>query len=127
MSSRARGMRWPSPGACRTTSSSRCRTRSPTSARPSWTSARGRGRVEPPDGDFLDLDWLTGRDRGAPLVVILHGLEGSSRSHYASGLLRELELVGWRGGVVNFRSCSGGGNRCRRMCHSGGTVKREVV
>ena len=38
-----------------------------------------RERVETPDGDFVDLDWLTGRYRGAPLVVILHGLEGSSR------------------------------------------------
>ena len=31
-----------------------------------------------------------GPERGAPLVVVLHGLEGSSRSHYVGGLLREL-------------------------------------
>lgn len=80
-----------------------------------------RERVETPDGDFLDLDWLAGRDRGVPLVVILHGLEGSSRSHYASGLLRELEHVGWRGLVVNFRSCGGEVNRSCRMYHSGDT------
>jgi len=86
-----------------------------------------RERVETPDGDFLDLDWLAGRDRGAPLVVILHGLEGSSRSHYASGLLRELEQVGWRGVVVNFRSCSGEVNRSRRMYHSGDTEDLEFV
>jgi len=86
-----------------------------------------RERVETPDGDFVDLDWLAGRDRGVPLVVILHGLEGSSRSHYASGLLRELEQVGWRGVVVNFRSCSGEMNRSRRMYHSGDTEDLDLV
>ncbi len=86
-----------------------------------------RERVETPDGDFLDLDWLTGRDRGAPLVVILHGLEGSSRSHYASGLLREVEQAGWRGVVVNFRGCSGEVNRSRRMYHSGETEDLDFV
>ena len=86
-----------------------------------------RERVETPDGDFLDLDWLAGRDRGAPLVVILHGLEGSSRSHYASGLLREAAQLGWRGLVVNFRSCSGEVNRSRRMYHSGETEDLEFV
>jgi hypothetical protein len=86
-----------------------------------------RERVETPDGDFLDLDWLAGRDRGVPLVVILHGLEGSSRSHYASGLLRELEQVGWRGVVVNFRGCSGEVNRSRRMYHSGETEDLDFV
>jgi uncharacterized protein len=86
-----------------------------------------RERVETPDGDFVDLDWLAGHDRGAPLVVILHGLEGSSRSHYVSGLLRELEQVGWRGLVVNFRSCGGEVNRTRRLYHSGDTEDLEFV
>ncbi len=86
-----------------------------------------RERVETPDGDFVDLDWLAGRDRGAPLVVILHGLEGSFRSHYVSGLLRELAEVGWRGLVVNFRSCGGEVNRSRRMYHSGDTEDLEFI
>ncbi len=83
--------------------------------------------METPDGDFVDLDWLAGRDRGAPLVVILHGLEGSFRSHYVSGLLRELAEVGWRGLVVNFRSCGGEVNRSRRMYHSGDTEDLEFI
>ena len=86
-----------------------------------------RERVETPDGDSLDLDWLAAGGRGAPLVVLLHGLEGSSRSHYARGLLRELEAVGWRGLVVNFRSCGGEVNRSRRMYHSGDTEDLEFV
>src|SRR5262249_24807872 len=80
-----------------------------------------RERVETPDGDFVDLDWLAGRERSAPLIVVLHGLEGSSRSHYAVGLLRGLEEVGWRGLVIHFRSCIGEVNRSRRLYHSGDT------
>jgi predicted alpha/beta-fold hydrolase len=86
-----------------------------------------RERVETPDGDFLDLDWLAGRERGAPLVIILHGLEGSARSHYAVGLLRALEALGWRGLVVHFRSCGGEVNRSLRMYHSGDTADLEFV
>lgn len=86
-----------------------------------------RERVETPDGDFLDLDWLVGPEPGLPLVVILHGLEGSSRSHYASGLLRELEQAGWRGVVMNFRGCSGEMNRLRPMYHSGDTRDLDFV
>jgi predicted alpha/beta-fold hydrolase len=86
-----------------------------------------RERVETPDGDFVDLDWLAGRERGAPLVVILHGLEGSARSHYAQGLLRGLEKLGWRGLVVHFRSCGGEVNRAARLYHSGDTGDLEFV
>jgi len=86
-----------------------------------------RERVETADGDFLDLDWLAGRERGAPLVVVLHGLEGSARSHYAVGLLRGLEAMGWRGLVVHFRSCGGEVNRSRRLYHSGDTEDLEFV
>lgn len=86
-----------------------------------------RERVETPDGDFIDLDWLPGRERGAPVIVILHGLEGSARSHYAVGLLSDLEKLGWRGLVLHFRSCSGEINRSRRMYHSGDTEDLEFV
>ena len=86
-----------------------------------------RERVETPDGDFVDLDWLAGRERGAPLVVILHGLEGSARSHYVLGLLRSLEKLGWRGLVVHFRSCGGEVNRLARLYHSGDTGDLEFV
>src|ERR1700682_1379048 len=86
-----------------------------------------RERVETPDGDFIDLDWLPGRERGAPLAPILPGLEASARSPYATGLLRDLEKLGWRGLVVHFRSCGGEVNRSRRMYHSGDTEDLEFV
>jgi predicted alpha/beta-fold hydrolase len=76
--------------------------------------------VATPDGDFLDLDWLDGPP-GSPLVLALHGLEGSARSPYVVGLLRLARARGWRGVAMNFRSCSGELNRQPRFYHSGDT------
>src|SRR5258706_11496532 len=86
-----------------------------------------RERLETPDGDFVDLDWLDGAPESGPLILILHGLEGSSRSHYARGLLRETARLGWRGAVLHFRSCSGEVNRLPRLYHSGDTRDLEWV
>lgn len=72
------------------------------------------------DGDFIDLDWLVTDSRG-PLVLILHGLEGSSNSKYALGMLRAIDARGWRGAVMHFRGCSGEPNRLVRSYHSGET------
>ena len=79
-----------------------------------------RERVETPDGDFVDFDWLeTTAGAGAPLVVLFHGLEGSSSSHYARALMRHVRVIGWRGVVPHFRGCSGEPNRLPRAYHSG--------
>jgi predicted alpha/beta-fold hydrolase len=88
-----------------------------------------RERVDLPDGDFVDLDWLDGGPGPAPspIVLVLHGLEGSSRSHYAGGLLGEVAARGWRGAVLNFRSCSGELNRLPRFYHSGDTGDLDAV
>ena len=86
-----------------------------------------RERLSTPDGDFLDLDWLEPARLDAPLVVILHGLEGSSRSHYASGLCQEAGRLGLRAVVMNFRSCSGELNRAPRLYHSGETSDLDWV
>jgi predicted alpha/beta-fold hydrolase len=86
-----------------------------------------RERILTDDGDFLDLDWLAGSGSGAPLVLILHGLEGSSRSHYVAGLLREASALGLRGVVLNFRSCSGELNRSPRFYHSGETSDLDWI
>jgi hypothetical protein len=77
-----------------------------------------RERWETPDGDFIDVDRLPGA-ADSPLVVLFHGLEGSSRSHYAGALARELGRRGWRGAVAHFRGCSGEPNRLPRAYHSG--------
>jgi hypothetical protein len=80
-----------------------------------------RERLELPDGDFLDLDWLAPVDANGPLVVVLHGLEGSSDSQYARGLLAAARRRGWRAVVMHFRGCSGEPNRLARSYHSGDT------
>jgi hypothetical protein len=64
-----------------------------------------RERLELPDGDFLDLDW--GPECDGPLVLLLHGLEGSSRSPYAAGLMRRLAQTGFQGLVMHFRGWGG--------------------
>lgn len=86
-----------------------------------------RERLETADGDFVDLDWLAAGPESGPLVLILHGLEGSVRSHYAQGLLRESGRLGLRAAVLHFRSCSGEVNRLARLYHSGDTGDVEWV
>ena len=80
-----------------------------------------RQRIETPDGDFVDFDWLDAPvgNGAAPLVVLFHGLEGNSSSHYALALMRHLAGIGWRGVVPHFRGCSGEPNRLPRAYHSG--------
>lgn len=87
-----------------------------------------RERWDTPDGDFIDLDWLAGStDAARPLVVLFHGLEGSSRSHYARALLRALAERGWRGVVPHFRGCSGEPNRLARAYHSGDSAEIDWI
>ncbi len=70
----------------------------------------------------MDLDWADApAGPAAPLLLVLHGLEGSSRSHYAVGLMRRAAALGWRAVTLNFRSCSGELNRRPQFYHSGHT------
>jgi predicted alpha/beta-fold hydrolase len=87
-----------------------------------------RERIVTADDDFVDLDWLDApAARDAPLLLVLHGLEGSSRSHYVGGLLAGARARGWRGVVLNFRSCSGELNRQPRFYHSGDTTDFDAI
>jgi len=77
--------------------------------------------VELPDGDFIDLAWTEMPDtsNSKPIVIILHGLEGSKDSHYARGMLNTLSKNGWIGVLMHFRGCSGRPNRHASSYHSG--------
>jgi len=86
-----------------------------------------RERVVTSDGDFVDLDWAAAEPAGAPILLVLHGLEGSSKSHYAVGLMREARERGWRAATLNFRSCSGELNRLPSFYHSGHTADLDEV
>ena len=82
-----------------------------------------RERWSTPDGDFVDVDFyparVSTRSMGEPLLVLFHGLEGSSFSHYAAAFARATEALGWRFAVPHFRGCSGVPNRLPRAYHSG--------
>jgi predicted alpha/beta-fold hydrolase len=77
-----------------------------------------RERWDAPDGDFVDLDFVDGKP-SQPFIVLFHGLEGSSASHYARALMAHVAALGWSGVVPHFRGCSGEPNLAPRFYHSG--------
>ncbi len=78
-----------------------------------------RERLITPDGDFIDIDWCGEDDN--PLVILLHGLTGSSQSVYIKGLQAKLLQQNFRSVALNFRGCSGESNHSARCYHSGDT------
>ncbi len=86
-----------------------------------------RERLELDDGDFIDVDWLDHSNNTKPLVIMFHGLEGGSSSHYARGMMRLLQELGWRGAVVHFRGCSGIPNRLPRAYHAGDSEEIDRI
>jgi predicted alpha/beta-fold hydrolase len=90
--------------------------------------------VATPDGDDLVLDHVDG-PTGAPRVLLLHGLEGSSHSVYMQGLADLIARVGWQATALNFRSCARDPlrlsrtvpNRQPRLYHSGDTGDLDFV
>ena len=91
--------------------------------------SRQRSMLKTPDQDFLDLDWTLGTRK--ELVVLLHGLTGSSNSVYVLGLQKALMDAGFRTVALNFRGCSGRPNNRANAYHSGETgdldhVYREI-
>lgn len=94
-----------------------------------------RERWDTPDGDFIDVDWLQTQAGAAPqahaaqphtqagspkpLLVLFHGLEGTSRSQYAEAFADFARERGLDYAVPHFRGCSGELNRGPRAYHSG--------
>ena len=84
-----------------------------------------RERWATPDGDFIDVDWLDSGPAaiapasGQPLLVLFHGLEGSSSSHYAQAFADFCRARSVAFAVAHFRGCSGELNRAPRAYHSG--------
>lgn len=83
---------------------------------PAWR----RERWTTPDQDFVDADWLDSEaPDDAPLMVMFHGLEGSSASHYVQAMADTCRRRGWRMVLPHFRGCSGELNLAPRAYHSG--------
>lgn len=79
-----------------------------------------------PDDDQIVVDRIDGHDR-APLVVMFHGLEGGSDSHYARAMMAAVQALGWRGAVPHFRGCGGVRNRLPRAYHSGDSSEIDWI
>ncbi len=85
-----------------------------------------RERIQTPDADFLDLDWnhCVGSKK---LIVLSHGLEGSSHQAYIQGMAQTFHLAGWNVLAWNFRGCSGEPNHQLKSYHSGATGELQIV
>lgn len=83
-------------------------------------------RWDTPDGDVLDVIRAPAPD-ASPTFLLLHGLEGSVRSHYVTGTLRAATEGGWQANLLLFRTCNGELNRAPRSYHSGETGDLDFV
>ena len=88
-------------------------------AAPQPPPAYRRERWATPDGDFVDVDFVDAAAPAAPQLVLFHGLEGSSRSHYALAFAYRAAALGWSCALPHFRGCSGETNLAPRAYHSG--------
>lgn len=85
-----------------------------------------RSRWETPDGDFIDVDFA-GEAAAARRLVLFHGLEGCSDSHYVRAIAAHAVDRGWRVAIPHFRGCSGEPNRKPRAYHSGDTAEIDWI
>lgn len=88
-----------------------------------------RERWELPDGDFIDVDWVEPKvmANNKPIVVLFHGLEGSSQSPYAKSVMAATQAKGWRGVIIHFRGCSGEPNRLPRVYYASDSPEIEML
>lgn len=86
-----------------------------------------RERLDTPDGDFLNLDWLRGSGHGSRLAILSHGLEGNSRRQYMAGMARALYAQGFDVLAWNYRGCGGELNDRPRFYHSGDTGDLRTI
>ena len=73
------------------------------------------------DGDRIELHHLAPSDADGPRLLLLHGLEGSPKSHYVGGVLEQARIRGWGVTLMVFRGCGSAPNEARRFYHSGET------
>lgn len=84
-----------------------------------------RERLELPDGDFVDLDWV--EQKSKKLIILTHGLEGNSNRVYVRGMAKIFASQGWNVLAWHFRSCSGEMNRSMQLYHHGDLGDLEAV
>ena len=83
-----------------------------------------RETLELPDGDATAVDWPVKSDvleKSTPLLIVLHGLEGSAESSYARMIMHAAHKKRWRSCVLHSRDCGDYRNRLPRRYHAGET------
>jgi predicted alpha/beta-fold hydrolase len=80
-----------------------------------------------PDGDAVSVARLDGHSPDAPMLVLLHGLEGTVHSKYAQGFLHQARARGWAASLLIFRTCDGLIPSVPRLYHSGETTDIDHV
>lgn len=86
-----------------------------------------RERIDTPDHDFIDLDWVNRDVLDQPTIILFHGFEGSSRSHYSKRLMYYIKQIGWRGVVPHYRGCSEEINQQPTFYHAGETEDIKFI
>ena len=71
-------------------------------------------------------NWQPDRN-GAPTLVTLHGLEGSSEAHYMRGIADKAYARGFNVVRLNMRNCGGTEHLSRGLYHSGLTADPRAV
>jgi hypothetical protein len=97
-----------------------------TALTPGAAPAYQRERWQTPDADFIDVD-RAGAPNATQALVIFHGLEGHSHSHYARNFSRAAVTRGWQCLIPHFRGCSGEPNRLPRAYHSGDGLEIDWI
>ncbi len=86
-----------------------------------------RERIDTNDGDFLDIDWWQQSDGSKGVVILSHGLEGSSHRPYMKGMAKIFHKDGWDIAAWNCRTCSGEINQTPRLYHHADTHDLQAV
>lgn len=89
--------------------------------------AQQRERLDLQDGDFIDLDWSFSEIPADKVLIVIHGLEGSAKRPYVTGLASHFSKNGWDVAAMNLRGCSGELNRTYGSYHAGATSDLQEV
>src|SRR6202163_2846854 len=76
-------------------------------------------QVEPESRLLAHCHWQPGKASDAPVIVIVHGLEGASNSDYARGIAEAAFQHGYHAIRMNQRNCGGSQSRTPTLYNSG--------